>query len=114
MPAEAQPPIPTLPADLLFTTGSPAPRADFSLNMIMRVDAETFELSPLLRWTLRRDKFSLSNGHRRALCWPFIAFCLRLTMHTHCFRASCVFLDRAGALQVHGGQSSDAQHGRIT
>ena len=46
MPAEAQPPIPTLPADLLFTTGSPAPRADFSLNMIMRVDAETFELSP--------------------------------------------------------------------
>lgn len=46
MPAEAQPPIPTLPADLLFTTGSPAPGADFSLNMIMRVDAETLELSP--------------------------------------------------------------------
>lgn len=46
IPVEAQFPVPPLPTDLLFATGSPAPRADFSLNTIMRVDAETLETSP--------------------------------------------------------------------
>ena len=46
VPTEAQTPIPPLPADLLFTASLTAGPGDFPRDVIVRVDAETLEVSP--------------------------------------------------------------------
>jgi hypothetical protein len=96
-PVEAQSPIPPLPADLLFTTTF-APHGDFPRNAILRVDAETLELSTFYVDAEADELAPLSwspQGDLLAVYRVLPAIDESLTLFP---RQLCI-LDRAGVLQ---------------
>jgi hypothetical protein len=96
-PVGAQPPIPPLPADLLFTT-TLAAHGDYPRNVILRVDAETLELSTFYLDTEAYELAPLSWSPQGDLLAVYRRMPPSDSARTLFPRQLCV-LDRSGVLQ---------------
>jgi hypothetical protein len=96
--AQDQPPMPPLPADLLFTTTTAAGDVDYPRDLILRVHAKTLEVSPFYVDNEANQILPLSWSPQGDLL-AIYRFMPSLDDYYTMFPRQLCILDRAGVLQ---------------